>query len=75
MDNCTRCGANLEMVGRAHRCVPSSRGVVAAKRAMPVEQPPVLRVKSKSYRYRDPEKRRAYMRDLMRRKRARKAAS
>jgi hypothetical protein len=36
---------------------------------------PGPRESSKTYRYRDVEKRRAYMRDLMRRKRARKAAS
>lgn len=51
--------ANMDMVGRAHRCIP-----VAVR-------PTVAEQKSGgSYKYRDPEKRRAYMRELMRRKRS-----
>lgn len=35
-DLCTICGANLDMVGRAHRCVPrSSGGIAEGRKAAP----------------------------------------
>lgn len=66
--HCPDCGKNLALVGKVHRCVPRV-----------VSQPDMANVgvsnchmanASPTYKYRDPDKRRAYQRDLMRKKRA-----
>ena len=74
---CPTCGKNLALVGRAHNCTPRA-GVVAeakaggavAKPEKPVAKPAVEAVapvaKHYSGRYRDVEKRKAYMRTYMR---------
>jgi hypothetical protein len=62
---CPHCGANVALVGKMHRCVP--------RPAEPVDVANTIRggdVANTTYRYRDPAKRRAYMRELMRRRRA-----
>jgi hypothetical protein len=56
-NNCERCGANLDLVGRVHRCIERPQ----------IEVPQAVAV---TYRHRDPETRRAYMRDYMRKRRA-----
>jgi hypothetical protein len=58
-ERCAGCGALLSFVGRVHRCSGQA-----------VEAPQRTERGIGTYRYRDPEKRRTYMRDLMRRKRA-----
>lgn len=66
--HCPDCGKNLALVGKAHRCVPRV-----------VSQPDMANVAvnnghmanaSTTYKYRNADKRRAYQRDLMRKKRA-----
>lgn len=66
MSLCEVCGANLEIVGRRHRCVPMANipGDVANS------DENMANSVANTYRYRDPEKRRAYMREYMRRRRA-----
>lgn len=63
-DRCPDCGASYALVGRTHLC-----------RAVAVALPPPTKTRpanggSPTYRYRDPAKRRAYMRDKMRKRRA-----
>jgi hypothetical protein len=78
-DPCPRCGANLRLVGRAHNCIPRSVATVAADMANTCHVAndmanrstvDVANKASTTYRYRDVETRRNYMRTLMRRKRA-----
>ena len=64
---CPQCGANTDMVGRVHRCVPvpaelASDGSVP--KPVPGEERKLMG-KKKSYAYRDPDKRREYMRNYM----------
>jgi len=69
--HCLRCGRNLQLVGRAHRCLPSVANGPdgsAAKVGM-ANSRDVANGDSTTYRYRDPGTRRAYMRELMRRRR------
>lgn len=76
-DRCPICHGMLAIIGRVHRCVP--RVVVAE--ISPDPTPETVRgaqeflkaAQETTYRYRDPEKWRAYMRDYMRRKRAKGA--
>ena len=68
MDGCPVCGANLALVGRSHHCRPRKIEPVT----VPVSQPEAVtnpEPVANTYRYRDPEARRAYMRDYMRRRR------
>jgi hypothetical protein len=71
--SCEHCGANLALVGKVHRCVPRPAAPinVANTAALPVANTgrggDVANI---TYRYRDPGKRRAYMRELMRHRRA-----
>jgi hypothetical protein len=68
------------MVGKAHRCATPRPVVLAPAVPAPeksrepapqeVEVEPAAAAPKPAYRYRDPEKRRAYMRDLMRKQRA-----
>lgn len=64
MDLCPDCGANLALVGSRHRCVANKPDMANT----PTED--VANTdRSSTYRYRDAEKRRAYMRDYMRERR------
>jgi hypothetical protein len=83
--NCSRCGKNLALVGRIHNCVANTMAntitmanVVANTWdvAQPVEQRPVKSLVAGSspavpatYQYRDAEKRRAYMKSYMAKRR------
>lgn len=83
-DPCPLCGANINLVGRAHNCTQriaaAPLGCVAnndvANAAADVvnmanaSKAPGRNRASLTYRYRNPDTRRLYMRDLMRRKRA-----
>jgi hypothetical protein len=66
MRACKECGLDLDLVGRSHRCVP--RVANATQAAADVAN--AMANRTRTYRYRDVEKRRAYMREFMRRKRA-----
>ena len=79
-NNCAVCGANLNMVGRSHRCIPKIVRRVeqsnqltspggSAKEPSPVVGDNPVQARTITYKYRDPEKRRAYQRELMRKKR------
>jgi hypothetical protein len=59
-DNCPKCGRNLALVGRVHNCVANAPDVVANAVANALEP---------YRRYKDKEKRKAYMREYMRKKR------
>jgi hypothetical protein len=66
--NCSRCGKNLALVGRIHNCVANTMAntitmanVVA--NTWEVAQPVA------TYKYRDAEKRRAYMKSYMAKRR------
>ena len=65
MANCPHCLANMDMVGRSHRCVPVSVTEIIA--ALPIERRE--RIARKTYQYRNEEQRRIYMREYMRKKR------
>lgn len=80
---CHICGANLNVVGTRHRCVPRQANVanadhvangMANNRTADVangpSKPAGLNRASTTYRYRSPDKRRLYMRNLMRQRRA-----
>jgi hypothetical protein len=69
MRPCTDCGLDLDLVGKSHRCVPR----VANTAPVVVDVANAVANKASTYRYRDAGKRRAYMRELMRAKRSRKA--
>lgn len=66
--HCPDCGASYAMVGRVHRCISIPRERAYFIGGTPVDRPADV---SESYKYRDPEKRRAYMREYMRRVRNR----
>ena len=82
--NCFRCGANLALVGRTHRCVASPADVASVDMAntphlankhtadVAIEQSkaPGRNRSASTYRYRNSTKRRLYQRDLMRQRRA-----
>ena len=83
-DLCPRCGANLVLVGRVHRCIPRPANVPQAPVVKPASKPavkpetPVVKPKTKQWRERDPEAYRAYMREYMRahpRKRGKRASA
>lgn len=73
---CEVCGANLAIVGRRHRCVPMANipeDVANGDENMANAAPDMANRENgvaNTYRYRDVEKRRAYMREYMRRRRA-----
>jgi hypothetical protein len=79
-DPCPLCGANRNVVGKVHRCLPLQ--IVAEPTSTDVANLPSMANEhlanntpgrnraSTTYRYRNPDKRRTYMRDLMRRRRA-----
>lgn len=82
-NRCERCGANLALVGSMHRCVPrqpqprqdqpsgtnAGGGIEAKVIVQPAPDKPSPATYSK---YKDKDKRRAYMRDYMRARRAAK---
>jgi hypothetical protein len=88
---CLLCGANLNVVGKVHRCVPLQIGTaptnidVANEKTSDLanassmandandrlaNETPGRNRASSTYRYRNPDKRRLYMRVLMRQRRA-----
>lgn len=84
-DPCPKCGANRNLVGYRHNCVPAAPALASAEHlanqtsndtrlantlANTSAKAPGRNRTSPTYRYRNPTKRRLYMRDLMRRKRA-----
>lgn len=73
MDKCNICGANLALVGRIHNCRPQAKATPTplVANAAPVVVNKVAN--SRHGQYADKEKRRAYMREYMRKKRTSKA--
>jgi len=59
MNNCPQCGKNMDLVGRQHRCIVPK---------IP-DMEPGNRTDGSTYRYRDPESRRVYMKEYMRKRR------
>lgn len=68
---CDKCGANLAVVGRAHRCVAvnTASAVNTAVNATP--PPAVNNAKAKRGAYPGTDERRAYMRSYMKKHRPR----
>lgn len=77
-DRCPGCGAQYVLLGgRVHRCSGRLLRAVAEIAPAPREVPvaaPVVGIPT-TYRHRDPEARRAYMREFMRRKRSQENSS
>jgi hypothetical protein len=81
MANCPKCGLSIALVGRNHSCKPKSK--IAAKSVSPAAEIEISKSKDKSrqkitgttYRYRNADARREYMREYMRRRRASYAAA
>jgi hypothetical protein len=67
---CKDCGLDLDLVGKSHRCIPRMANTVAATD----DVANTMANTTSTYRYRDVERRRAYMRDYMRRYPRRKRA-
>jgi hypothetical protein len=72
--NCDRCGANLALVGKSHRCVANVANtrvpVANIMIVTPQQRADIDHAASPTYgRYRDAEARKAYMRDYMRTRR------
>jgi hypothetical protein len=70
MNPCKLCGLNLDLVGRTHRCI--QRVANASPPANDVANAAAIAMANatSTYKYRDVDKRRAYMRDLMKKYRA-----
>ena len=66
VDNCAICGANLRLVGRSHRCVGNAQVTVVANKPEMVANV----VANRHGKYADLDKRRAYMRAYMAKRRA-----
>jgi hypothetical protein len=62
-NTCSVCGANLDMVGRAHRCIPR---VQPGSASVETDKLPGSVA---TYKYRDADKWRTYMRAYMRKRR------
>lgn len=77
-DNCPKCGSNLALVGRTHRCVANEVANepdvanVPTKNVANAEVDVANTSDAKTYRYRDPEKRRTYMKTYMKKRREKK---
>jgi hypothetical protein len=67
---CHKCGKNLALVGRVHNCTPLLMANAMANAVDMANTPLEPILAPAAYKYRDAEKRRAYMRELMRKKRA-----
>jgi hypothetical protein len=66
---CRVCGANTDVVGRAHRCIARPEPMAKTDMAKTgVAKVDMAKKAGSTYRYRDPEKRRAYQRELMRKR-------
>jgi hypothetical protein len=71
MRPCKLCGLDLDLVGKSHRCIPR----VANTTPTAVDVANAMANKASTYRYRDAEKRRAYMRRYMAGRRSARSAS
>jgi len=74
MANCKTCGKDLNLVGRVHNCTPGRTELgleieAGLENAIEHVMEPGNRVDGSTYRYRDPEARRSYMRHYMRKRR------
>jgi len=81
-DLCSLCGAIRNVEGRVHRCLPLQIAPTASPKADVANElandandrlannTPGRNRASTTYRFRNPDKRRLYMRDLMRQRRA-----
>jgi hypothetical protein len=78
MSTCPHCAANLALVGRVHRCMANTdmanshvaNGTSRRKGQPTLESGRTVKVgEPDTYRYRDAEKRRAYMRGYMKKRR------
>ena len=83
MANCKTCGKDLSLVGRVHNCVPVFEPLVTHEEAVgavqefmetvkPEDTPfgeSGNRVDGSTYKYRDKESRREYMKEYMRKRR------
>ncbi len=67
-DKCPACGKLYSLVGRVHRCSGSALNVTLPVANTVANSSPVANTVANS-RYRDLDKRRQYMRDLMRKRR------
>ncbi|HEY6019276.1 MAG TPA: hypothetical protein VIY48_05045 [Candidatus Paceibacterota bacterium] len=67
-NNCSICGLNMDFVGRSHRCIPTKH-VTAIVNTVHGTDYRAADGTIPTYQYRDPDKRRAYMRELMRKRR------
>jgi hypothetical protein len=82
LDPCPRCGVDMKVWGRMHTCRPRSTAVAnnsigdvanadgMANSVANEPRAPGRNRASPTYRYRNPDKRRACQRDLMRQRRA-----
>jgi hypothetical protein len=81
-NTCSVCGANIDMVGRSHRCIPKSAAERQPSQAGSIPKAGVAQTRStrerdgvasveqpSTYKYRDPDKWRAYMRGYMAKRR------
>ena len=79
MRACPDCGANLDLVGSRHRCVPKPktemRPAVNTKPDVANDVANTAAVANATYRYRDVEKRRAYIKSYMAERRRSKPAA
>lgn len=73
IERCPVCSGVIALIGIRHNCVPRITGPVPALKSAGAI-PQAADEASPTYRYRDPEVRRAYMRDYMKRKRAKKSS-
>ena len=73
---CPTCMANMDMVGVSHRCIRRAKPVSepidykAIREDIKDRFPDTLAVLGGTYKYRDADSRRAYMRDYMKRYRS-----
>jgi hypothetical protein len=71
-NNCSKCGKDINLVGRVHNCgfvigrTAFAKISAVEKGVMPPDTPVA---KPAAYLYRDPDKRRTYMREHMKNKR------
>ena len=67
-EKCAVCGASIALVGLRHRCIPPDIEIVAG--GPPLPEPQLTKTLDSTYRYRNVDERRAYMRGYMQRRRA-----
>jgi hypothetical protein len=68
MKLCPHCGANLALVGATHRCIQRVANTMANASSVANDMANKVRPRAgvSTYRYRDADARRGYMRDYMR---------